>query len=160
MNSEKTIFIKRQGDNFIIHGLFLDDMMQKEYMEKYTRDFDITGGGLMETFLGIQVEQSKGRLGLRLHLDNYILEILDEYKLFQTKSLGPKLVLIQPGLVLTKDDCPIVVLSQGSRSSIDHSSLNFNLLLRWFGLISRLQWHSGLVSVHRRGNRTGLLFII
>ncbi len=26
VNSEKTIFIKRQGDDFIIHGLFVDDM--------------------------------------------------------------------------------------------------------------------------------------
>jgi hypothetical protein len=96
------------------HGLFVDgmihvptsDALKKEFMEKYTRDFDITGGGLMETFLGMQVEQSKGRI--RLHLDNYIQEILDEYKVFQTKSLHPMLVPIQPGLVLTKDDCPIL----------------------------------------------------
>ncbi len=65
VNSEKTISMKRQGNDFIIHGLFVDDMMhvptsdalKHEFMEKYTRDFDITGGGLMETFLGMQVEQ-------------------------------------------------------------------------------------------------------
>ncbi len=107
--------MKRKGDDFIIHGLFVDDMMmhvprsdalKKGFMEKYIRDFDITGGGVMETFLGMQVEQPKGQI--RLHLDNYIQEILEEYKVFQTKSLRLKLVPIQPGLVLTKDDCPIL----------------------------------------------------
>jgi hypothetical protein len=27
VNSEKTIFMKRKGEHFIIHGLFVDDMM-------------------------------------------------------------------------------------------------------------------------------------
>ncbi len=75
-------------------------------MAKYTKDFQVTGGGLMETFLGMQVEQSKGRI--RPHLDNYIRETLDEYKEFSTKSLRPKQVPIQPGLILEKTDCPIV----------------------------------------------------
>jgi hypothetical protein len=60
----------------------------------------------METYLGMQVEQSPGKI--RLHLNNYIREALDEYKAFQTKSLRLKLVPIQPGLVLDKDDCPIL----------------------------------------------------
>ena len=85
VNSEKTIFMKWDGDNFIIHGLFVDDMMhistcdklKQEFMAKYSKDFDITGGGLMETFLGMQVEQSENEI--RLHLDNYIRETLDEY---------------------------------------------------------------------------------
>ena len=86
VNNEKTIFMKRQGDDFIIHGLFVDDMMhvptcdalKQEFMEKYTKDFQITGGGLMVTFMGMQVEQSEGKI--RLHHDNYIRETLDEYK--------------------------------------------------------------------------------
>ncbi len=44
VNSEKTIFMKRRGDDFVIHDLFVDDMMhmptsealKKEFMEKYT----------------------------------------------------------------------------------------------------------------------------
>jgi hypothetical protein len=60
----------RQGDDFIIHGLFADDMMhiptcdalKQEFMEKYTKDFDITAGGLTETFLGMQVEQLPGKI--------------------------------------------------------------------------------------------------
>ncbi len=89
------------------------DAIKQEFIEKYTKDFDITGGGLMETYLGIQVEQSPGKI--RLHLNNYIRETLDEFKAFQTKFLRPKLVQIQPGIVLDKGD------------SIDRSSLDFNL---------------------------------
>ena len=97
-----------------------------QFMEKYNKDFDITGRGFMESYLGMQVEQSPGKI--RLHLNNYIRETLDEYKAFQTKYLLPKLVPIQPGLVLDKDDCPILpdprvrfFLTQGSRSSVDSS---------------------------------------
>ncbi len=43
VNSEKTIFMKQDGDDFIIHGLFVDDMMHvptcdriwKEFLDKY-----------------------------------------------------------------------------------------------------------------------------
>ena len=114
VNSEKTIFMKWQGDDFIIHGLFVDDMMhiptcdklKQEFLAKYSKDFDITGGGLMETFLGMQVEQSEDEI--RLHLDNYIRETLDDYKAHTKKTLHPKRTPIQPGLVLTKEDCPIL----------------------------------------------------
>jgi hypothetical protein len=65
VNSEKTIFMKRKGDEYIIHGLFVDDMMhiyscdamKDEFMALYKKDFDITGGTKMETFLGMVVEQ-------------------------------------------------------------------------------------------------------
>ncbi len=55
----------------------------------------------MEPFLGMKVEQSKGKICP--HLDTYIRETLDEYKEFSTKQ-----VPIQPGLILEKTDCPIV----------------------------------------------------
>ena len=102
--------------HIVIIGLFVSDMMhvptcerlKTEFLEKYTKDLDITGGGLqvMETFLGMQVEQSENEI--RLHLDNYIRETLDEYKAHTQKSLRPKRTPIQPGLVLTKEDCPIL----------------------------------------------------
>jgi hypothetical protein len=103
VNREKTIFMKGDGSDFIIHGLFVDDMMhvptcerlKKEFMDKYSKDFDITGGGLMETFRG-------------MHLDNYIRELLDGYKAYAQKSLRPKRISIQPGLILTQEDSPII----------------------------------------------------
>ena len=49
VNSEKTIFMKRKGDEYIIHGLFVDDMMhiyscdamKDEFLALYKKDFDI-----------------------------------------------------------------------------------------------------------------------
>jgi hypothetical protein len=79
VNSEKTIFMKRKGDEYIIHGLFVDDMMhiyssdamKDESLALYKKDFDITVGTKMETFLGMVVEQSDK--SIKIHLDNYDL---------------------------------------------------------------------------------------
>ena len=84
VNSEKTIFMKRQGSDFIMHCLFVDDMMhvptcdklRDEFLTLYQKDFEITGGGLMETFLGMEVEQP-GKV-IKLHLDSYIQEVLKD----------------------------------------------------------------------------------
>jgi hypothetical protein len=80
--------MKRKGKHFIIHGLFVDDMMhiatnnkiKKEFMEKYSRDFNITGGGFMKTFLGMEIEQSNR--SIKLNLDHYVREMLNEYKAY------------------------------------------------------------------------------
>ncbi len=55
INSEKTIFIKCQGPDFIMHRLFVDDRMHTPTYDKlldeffklelYQKDFEITGGG-------------------------------------------------------------------------------------------------------------------
>ncbi len=58
VNSEKTIFMKCEGEHFIIHSLFVDDMMhtttstklKDQFLRKYSKDFNITGGGLMKRF--------------------------------------------------------------------------------------------------------------
>jgi hypothetical protein len=63
--SEMTISMKRKGSDCIIHGLFVDNMMRvptcdelrDEYMAKCKKDFDITGGGLMEIFLVVEIKQ-------------------------------------------------------------------------------------------------------
>jgi hypothetical protein len=83
VNSEKTIFMKRTGDNdFIIHGLFVDDIksvptkkaLLDEFIAKYSKEFEITGGKLMTQFLGLSVEQSNHCISL--HLDPYIRETI------------------------------------------------------------------------------------
>ncbi len=48
VNSEKMILMKWDGDDFIIHGLFLDGMMhiptcdklKQEFLAKHSKDFD------------------------------------------------------------------------------------------------------------------------
>ena len=102
-NSEKTIFMKGEGADFIIHGLFVDDMihvptcdkLRNEFLEFYKKDFEITGGGLIKTVLGMGVEQP-GEV-IRLHLESYIQEVLTEYKHYIKKALRPKKVPMSPG---------------------------------------------------------------
>ncbi len=71
-----------------MHGLFVDDMMHTstskkmlaQFFKLYAQSFKYTGGDLMNTFVGMEVEQDNGEIGL--HLDTYIQEMLDEYKAF------------------------------------------------------------------------------
>jgi hypothetical protein len=111
VNNDKTIFMKRKGKQFIVHGLFVDDMMhiaannklKHEFMEKYhdSRDFNITGGGFMKT---LEIEQSNR--SIKLHLDHYVHGMLNQYKGCIKKSLRPKPVPILPGVILRPEDSP------------------------------------------------------
>jgi hypothetical protein len=92
MNSEKTIFMKHKGAEYIIHGLFVDmmhiyscDAMKYEFLALYEKDFEITGGSKMETFLGMVVEQ--GDKFIKIHLDHYVKEVPAEYSGYIKKSL-------------------------------------------------------------------------
>ena len=112
VNNEKTIFMKWEGDDFIIHGVFVDDFatiptsqrLKEEFETLYAKDFEVTGGGEMTTFLGLEVEQSEE--GISLHLDTYIQELVEEYRLIHKKFIKPKKVPMSPGLVLDNSDCP------------------------------------------------------
>ncbi len=73
-------------------------------MEKYSKDFEITGGGPMKTLLGMEVEQSGNTI--KLHLDCYIQQVLAEYKAYIKKMLCPKKVPISPGVILNPEDVP------------------------------------------------------
>jgi hypothetical protein len=59
-----------------------------EFMAKYSRDFEITGGEVMSTFLGLQVDHANEEIPM--HMDNYVQGILDEYKALIRKTLRPK----------------------------------------------------------------------
>ena len=112
VNSEKTMFMKWDGNDFILHGTFVDDFatiptsdkLKEEFEQLYSADFEVTGGGLMESFVGLEVEQSEE--GIALHLDTYIKELIEEYQLFHKKFIKPKKVPMAPGHLLEKDDCP------------------------------------------------------
>ena len=95
-----------------MHGLFVDDMihtstsqiMMDNFFKLYAKSFKYTGSDLMNTFLGMEVEQKNGTI--KLHLDTYIQEVLNDYKAVIKKDLKPKQVPMQPGVILTNDDCP------------------------------------------------------
>ena len=69
------MFMKWEGPYWIMHGVFVDDMahtststkMLKNVFKLYAEDFNYTGGDLMTSFLGMEVEQEDGCI--RLHLD-------------------------------------------------------------------------------------------
>ncbi len=55
-----------------------NNKLKNEIMEEYSRDFNITRGGFMKTFLGM--EQSNR--SIKLHLNHYVSEMLNEYKVY------------------------------------------------------------------------------
>ncbi len=75
VNNEKTMFMKWKGSDFIVHGLFVDDMANastsqiriKKFMKEYSKDFEYTGGDFKTSFLGLEAEQDKGQI--RLHFN-------------------------------------------------------------------------------------------
>ena len=74
------------------------DKLHDEFLQLYQRNFEITGGGLVETFLDMEVEQPGKEISLRL--DTYIQDILAEYKRYITEALRPKRNPMSPGIVL------------------------------------------------------------
>ena len=63
VNSEKTIFMKRDGGDWIMHGLYVDDMirastsdeLKKELITKYTGDLNIIWEDTMTSFLCLEI---------------------------------------------------------------------------------------------------------
>ena len=106
VNSEKTIFMKHDGKEFILHEIYIDDMspvptakyLLDEFLEKHSRDFEITEGHHhMESFIGLDVEQSWSKISLHLA---YIQETLDIYKAHPgTKIIRQRTTPMQQGNV-------------------------------------------------------------
>jgi hypothetical protein len=84
VNNEKTIFMKHENGDWIMHGLFVDNMvhastsekLKQDFITEYKGDFQITCDDLMTSFLGMEVEQDKN--SICLHLDTYIKDALSE----------------------------------------------------------------------------------
>jgi hypothetical protein len=73
-------------------------------MQLDSKDFEITEGCQMKTFLGMQVEQSA--LSIKIHLDLYIKEVVAGYAEYIRKAIRPKKVPIAPNVVLRPEDTP------------------------------------------------------
>jgi hypothetical protein len=78
--------------------------MKDEFLALYKKDFDITGGTKIETFLCMVVEQSD-RL-IKIHLDNYVKDVVAEYAEYIKNALRPKKVPISPGIACKAEDVP------------------------------------------------------
>ena len=85
INSEKTMVMKWEGDDFILDGPFVDDIstittsdhlrVKEEFMALYSADFDVTGRDLMQSFVVLEVEQLEDCI--KLHLDMHIQELIE-----------------------------------------------------------------------------------
>ena len=102
--------------------------MKDELLALYKKDFEITGGGQMETFLGMAVKQKDK--SIRIHLDNYIKVVLTEYSDYIKKSLWPKKVPISPGVVCK--ECPDPHRQKKYRSFV--AKLQFAATWIWFDI--------------------------
>ncbi len=76
----------------------------EERCSLYKKDFGITGGSKMETFLGMILEQEDECN--EIHLDNYVKEVIAEYSGYIKKSLRPKRVPISPDVAFKAEDVP------------------------------------------------------
>jgi hypothetical protein len=63
--------------------------MKDEFLALYKKDFDLTGGTKIETFLGMVVEQSD--ISIKIHLENYVKDVVAEYAEYIKKALRPNL---------------------------------------------------------------------
>ena len=62
--------MKWQGTDWIMHCGFVDDMAHtststkvlKEFFNLYAKDFSYSGGDLMTTFLGMEIDQEDGSI--------------------------------------------------------------------------------------------------
>ena len=108
VKSEKTIVMKRDGEDWIIHGMYVDDMihastsekLKREFIREYTRDFNITLEENITSFLRIEIKQ--GPDWIDINLDTYIREIIEEYQKYVRTALKPKKVPMQPGVMLDR----------------------------------------------------------
>ena len=95
VNNEKTIVMKwdSEEEDFIIHGLFVDDFattptsqrLKEEFKALYSNEFDVTGGGPMTSFLGLEAERT--HVGIFVQLDKHFEKLVREYHLIQKEFL-------------------------------------------------------------------------
>ncbi len=165
INGEKTSFMKRKGAGYIIHGLFVDDMMhiyscdamKDEFPALYKKDFEITGGSKMEKFLGMVVEQDDK--SIKIHLDNYVKGVIAEYLDYIKKSLRPKKVPISPGTAFRAEEIPEFP-DPTNRSITVRLWRSFSLRQHGTNLTFHLRYHSWHVFVYQRVRHNGHLYAI
>ena len=124
----------------------------KEFLSLYKKDFDITRGTKMETFPGMVVEQS-GK-SIKIHLDNYVKDVVAEYAAFIKKALRPKKVLITPGSAFKDKDDPELPI-HSSRSTTTRLWQRFSLQQHGSDSTFRLRCHCWHAIAHRPGQLNG-----
>ena len=159
--------MKRVCDDWIMQGLYVDDMihastseaLKQQFIKEYTRDFEITLEETMTLFLGLKIEQ--GPQGIDLHLDTYIQEAIDEYGTYFKKPLKPKKVPMQPGVVLSAKEAIVQNCQiRENKRSTDPSWPSCSLHPRGCDVIPRSPPHNSRDIVRLQVLRIGQLCVI
>ncbi len=108
VNCDKTVFMKQDGGDWIMHVFFVDGMvhastnqlLKKEFLDLLSQDFETTWNDMMPSFLEMEVEQQEGSTQTHRHTNILWQEATEEYKSSIKKSLKPKKVPMQPDVVL------------------------------------------------------------
>jgi hypothetical protein len=78
--------------------------MKDEFLALYKRDFKVTSGSKMETFLCMVVEQKDKCI--KIHVDKYVKEVIAEYTGYIKKLIRPKKVPTSLAVALKAEDVP------------------------------------------------------
>lgn len=98
--NEHTLYIKKQGKNdLLIISLYVDDLlvtgnnskMILTFKEEMKKKFEMTDLGLMNYFLGMEVQQSED--GIFISQTKYAEDILKNFKIQCSKAVATPLVL-------------------------------------------------------------------
>ena len=97
--SEPSLYIKTQGNNFLILCLYVDDLiytgthptMIEEFKKAMMKEYEMTDLGTMKYFLGIQIKQSPGRIFLSQ--EKYAEDLLKKFNMGECKPLATPMAI-------------------------------------------------------------------
>ena len=89
---DSTLFIKKQGKDFLLVQVYVDDIIFGSSNVKLCKDFEgvmrqkfeMSAMGELNYFLGIQVEQKKD--GMFIHQTKYVHDVLTRFKMNDCSS--------------------------------------------------------------------------
>ncbi|KAH9681306.1 hypothetical protein KPL71_026926 [Citrus sinensis] len=90
-SSEPSLYVKKEGTDFLIVCLYVDDLiycgtslkMVQEFKKSMLDEFEMTDLGLMKYFLGIQVKQPRGKIFFCQ--EKYVEDLLKKFHMFKCK---------------------------------------------------------------------------
>jgi hypothetical protein len=145
INRVKTIFMQREGHDFILHGLFVDDAkhtstgprLKEECMKKYSKDFNITCGDLMKSTRSSFILITASKNALRVQGSTRT-----------TSSFASSVSRCIAALLSPDRRTARLFPIRSDRSSAARLWQSFSLQPRGFAWIWHIQYHSLRGSVH------------
>lgn len=97
--NEPSLYIKRDGQNFIIVCIYVDDLIYMgtnlkliaDFKSSMMTEFEMTDLGMMKYFLGIQVKQQKGEIFISQ--EKYLVDLLQKFHMQNSKPIATPLAV-------------------------------------------------------------------